>query len=133
MAYWTTRQMGVMFGGVVDEEVSEEGLESVFLNDAYGYQTSGNGRWVGLALKKAKKKAGAVVKKRSKKEEGDDEDEGHVSKGRVITLHIDNKLLSQNQAGSATQNEVDPNDPSLTLPLPRYNAMLSVLRNTLYM
>jgi len=39
----------------------------------------------------------------------------------------------QGQAGSATQNEVDANDPGLTLPLPRYNAMLGVLRNTLYM
>lgn len=85
MAYWPTRQMGVMFGGVVDEEVSEEGLESVFLNDAYGYQTSGNGRWVGLALKKAKKKPGAGDKKRSKKEKDDEgEDEGDVSKGRVF-------------------------------------------------
>jgi hypothetical protein len=50
--------MGVMFGGVVDEEVSEEGLESVFLNDAYGYQTSGNGRWVGLALKRGEEETG---------------------------------------------------------------------------
>jgi len=29
--------------------------------------------------------------------------------------------------------EIDPNDPHLTIPLPRYNAMLAVLRNTLYM
>lgn len=27
----------------------------------------------------------------------------------------------------------DPEDPTLTTPLPRYNAMLAVLRNTLYM
>jgi hypothetical protein len=76
MAYWPARQMGVMFGGVVDEEVSEEGLESVFLNDAYGYQTGGNGRWVGLALKKAKKKPGAGAKKKSKKEREDEGEEG---------------------------------------------------------
>lgn len=31
------------------------------------------------------------------------------------------------------EEEVDPNDPMLTVPLPRYNAMLAVLRNTLYM
>jgi hypothetical protein len=31
------------------------------------------------------------------------------------------------------QEEIDPNDPELTVPLPRYNAMLAVLRNTLYM
>ena len=85
MAYWPTRQVGVMFGGVVDEEVSEEGLESMFLNDTYGYQTSGNGRWISLALKKAKKKPGAAEKKRSKKEKEDEnEDEGDVSQDRVI-------------------------------------------------
>lgn len=28
---------------------------------------------------------------------------------------------------------MDPDDPMLTVPLPRYNAMLAVLRNTLYM
>jgi len=85
MAYWPARQIGVMFGGVVDEEVSEEGLESVFLNDTYGYQTSGNGRWVGLALKKAKKKPGAGVKKRSKPEkEGEDDEDGDVSQDGVV-------------------------------------------------
>lgn len=30
-------------------------------------------------------------------------------------------------------SEIDPDDPNLTAPLPRYNAMLAVLRNTLYM
>lgn len=33
----------------------------------------------------------------------------------------------------ALETEMDPDDPDLTTPLPRYNAMLSVLRNTLYM
>ena len=136
MAYWSARHMGVMFGGVVDEEISEEGLESVFLNDAYGYQTGGNGRWVGLALKKPKKKPGAGTKKKSKKERGDeDEGEEGVSPDRVICSVINtvDVLLSQDHAGLATENEVNPDDPSLTLPLPRYNAMLAVLRNTLYM
>jgi hypothetical protein len=85
MAHWSARQMGVMFGGVVDEEVSEEGLESLFLNDAYGYQTGGNGRWVGLALRKPKKKPGVVGKKKAKKgKEDEDEDEEDVSQGGVI-------------------------------------------------
>ena len=30
-------------------------------------------------------------------------------------------------------DDVDLNDPSLTIPFVRYNAMLAVLRNTLYM
>lgn len=32
-----------------------------------------------------------------------------------------------------TSDQIDPDDPNLTVPLPRYNAMLAVLRNTLYM
>jgi hypothetical protein len=31
------------------------------------------------------------------------------------------------------EDEDDPDDPNLTKPIPRYNAMLAVLRNTLYM
>ena len=34
---------------------------------------------------------------------------------------------------SSTNQDVDSDDPNLTAPLPRYNAMLAVLRNTLYM
>lgn len=30
-------------------------------------------------------------------------------------------------------DDADPDDPNLTRPIPRYNAMLAVLRNTLYM
>jgi hypothetical protein len=34
---------------------------------------------------------------------------------------------------SVPASEIDSDDPNLTAPLPRYNAMLAVLRNTLYM
>ena len=33
MALWASKNMGVMFGGVTDEDTSEEGLESVFWSD----------------------------------------------------------------------------------------------------
>lgn len=33
MALWTVKGVGVLFGGVTDEDTSEEGLESVFWND----------------------------------------------------------------------------------------------------
>lgn len=33
MALWQAKNMGVMFGGVTDEDTSEETLESVFHND----------------------------------------------------------------------------------------------------
>lgn len=33
MALWSAKNMGVLFGGVTDEDTSEETLESVFHND----------------------------------------------------------------------------------------------------
>lgn len=33
MALWVAKNMGVLFGGVTDEDTSEETLESVFHND----------------------------------------------------------------------------------------------------
>ncbi|KAF7304868.1 SET domain-containing protein [Mycena kentingensis (nom. inval.)] len=104
MTLWSAKQMGIMFGGVSDEDTHEETLESTFWNDLNGYQIAGKGRWVSLTLKRPKgkgKKKKAVVK---------DEDE----------------------EASEHEEEIDPDDPILTTPLPRFNAMLAVLRNTLY-
>jgi len=33
MALWGTKAVGILFGGVTDEDTSEEGLESMFWND----------------------------------------------------------------------------------------------------
>ena len=70
-----------MFGGVTDEDKHEETLESVFHNDLYGYQASGNGRWVSMLLKKPKQEKGkkkkaaqtAPVKEKLERENSDDE------------------------------------------------------------
>jgi hypothetical protein len=35
MAPWASKGIGVMFGGVTDEDTSEETLESTFWNDLY--------------------------------------------------------------------------------------------------
>lgn len=35
MALWAAKNMGVLFGGVTDEDTNEETLESVFHNDLY--------------------------------------------------------------------------------------------------
>ena len=41
----------------------------------------------------------------------------------------------EDEKGAAEQPELEPgsDDPLLSIPMPRYNAMLAVLRNTLYM
>ncbi|GAA5857490.1 hypothetical protein JCM8547_009299 [Rhodosporidiobolus lusitaniae] len=55
MAYWANKGMGILFGGVSDNDVDEESLESTFYNELYGYNTAGHGRWVSLQLKRKKK------------------------------------------------------------------------------
>ena len=35
MTLWTVKGMGILFGGVTDEDTNEETLESVFWNDLY--------------------------------------------------------------------------------------------------
>jgi len=35
MALWQARNMGILFGGVYDEDKGEEGMESVFYNDLF--------------------------------------------------------------------------------------------------
>ena len=65
-----------------------------------------------MMLKTPKKKGGK--RKKDRTSEDDDED---VQKG----------------AAAEPETELDPDDPLLSTPMPRYNAMLAVLRNTLYM
>ncbi|KAK0465820.1 galactose oxidase [Armillaria novae-zelandiae] len=113
MTTWTARSTGVLFGGVTDEDTSEETLESVFWNDLNGYQWAGKGKWVSMTLKRPKKAGGTKKRKPVKKEDDNDED-------------------TETEA-PPQDSEVDLDDPNQTIPLPRYNAMLAVLRNTLYL
>ncbi|CAE6469542.1 unnamed protein product [Rhizoctonia solani] len=117
MALWATRSTGVMFGGVYDEDTSEETLDSVFYQDMYGYQMTGNGRWISLTLRKQKQKGKKpqVTQQKQQKDGSDtDMDEPEQPRPKV----------------AATPSA--PTEPEQTVPLPRYNALLAVLRNTLY-
>ncbi|KAF7338310.1 Galactose oxidase [Mycena venus] len=124
MTLWTAKNTGILFGGVTDEDTGEETLESVFWNDLNGYQVAGKGKWVSMTLKRPKSKG------KPKK------------KNQVPVYKPEDHADSDNDDGDETENtaaaqqlpvvEVDPDDPLLTTPLPRYNAMLAVLRNTLY-
>lgn len=46
MTLWPSKSMGVLFGGVTDEERDEESLESVFHKEMFGYNLGGGGRWI---------------------------------------------------------------------------------------
>lgn len=118
MALWSVKSMGVLFGGVTDDDRDEESLESVFWNDLYGYQLVGNGRWQSMTLKKLKKAGKGGKRKAAAVQQGesDGDDDGIKTREVQNTKDLD----------------VGPEDPILTTPIPRYNAMLTVLRNTLY-
>ncbi|KAF9261281.1 galactose oxidase [Marasmius fiardii PR-910] len=174
MTAWTARGMGVMFGGVTDEDKGEEGMDSVFWADLNAYQWGGKGRWISLTLKRPKKKGGGGNKKKKKQaqaaaaaeaqrkkeeaeEEGkarieaenedvedkerdddDDDEDDETSRKPAQPFAPQNVKTRVKLPTPAVTNvdpngdEVDPEDPSLTVPLPRYNAMLAVLRDTLY-
>ncbi|KAF9078054.1 hypothetical protein BDP27DRAFT_1388596 [Rhodocollybia butyracea] len=128
MTAWLPKEMAVMFGGVTDEDTNEETLESVFWNDLNGYHWTGKGRWVSMTLRKPKKKAGGKKKSvaipNTKYSDDEDDDVPKTPmKPMAPSAVTTNRIIGDG---------IDPDDPTLTIPLPRYNAMLSVLRNTLY-
>ena len=95
MTLWAAKSMGIMFGGVTDEDKHEETLESVFHNDLYGYQMVGNGRWVSMLLKKPKQEKGKKkkaaqkmpVKQKVEREDSDHEEhEDEDEVGNLITV-----------------------------------------------
>ncbi|KAL5531468.1 hypothetical protein ACEPAG_4345 [Sanghuangporus baumii] len=144
MALWNPRGMGVLFGGVTDEDTNEETLESVYHNDLFGYQLSGNGRWVSLALRKPKSKGKKTNGRKDRRKateirgacgdnnsdnDGDSDEEGKMTSADKRDQNMENVT----ETSMNSENfEIDPDDPILTVPRPRYNAMLAVLRNTLY-
>ncbi|KAH7925051.1 galactose oxidase [Leucogyrophana mollusca] len=132
MTIWSSKGMGILFGGVTDEDTDEESLQSTFWNDLYGYLLAGNGRWQSLTLKQPKKRGGSSKKKGvaptpapNKYHGGSDEDSDpeaeDVPKSANATVKTPPTVL-----------DVDPEDPNSSAPMPRYNTMLAVLRNTLY-
>ncbi|TEB35122.1 galactose oxidase, partial [Coprinellus micaceus] len=155
MTLWVAKQMGVMFGGVTDEEEGEEGLRSRFWDDMFGYQLGGKGRWVSFTIKVPKQKGGKAKKKDQPKKEEDSEDEwGDLAKvaarieananaantGSSANVEKDSPPLPLEETKKAEAKEktghidmtADVEDPLLTTPIPRYNTMLAVLKNTLY-
>lgn len=123
MALWSNRNMGVLFGGVRDVMQDEESMESECMNDLFGYQLLGNGRWISLNLKRPKKKGGRRRKKVIQPKKNSSDDEGDT------TAKSDN---GEDHESSSSESEEDPDDPQKSVPISRFNTMLAVQRNTIY-
>ncbi|GAA5977570.1 hypothetical protein JCM11641_006867 [Rhodosporidiobolus odoratus] len=190
MTYWANRGMGVLFGGVSDDDRDEETLDSTFYNELFGYATAGHGRWSSLQLRR-KKKAGGGNKKKKKaaaaaalgsSAHGDTQAEGELTKekaernegseeemdedsdddapkpweiakakadaeraaaAQAARLEREAAAAAEAAAAGGSPPETDSpapaeegddlDDPELTIPGQRYNAMLAVVKNTLYL
>ena len=146
MCYWGNKNMGVLFGGVTDDDKDEETLQSVFHNDLFGYNLSGGGKWISLNLKKPKKALSKKSKGKGKKKkqqrnqiDSEEEDENNNNEEEDVNNYgseDDNDQRNDNNTSNENENEnenEDIDDPLKSTPLPRYNPMLAILRNTLYM
>ncbi|SGY45982.1 BQ5605_C001g00367 [Microbotryum silenes-dioicae] len=158
MALWSPKNMGVLFGGVSDEDKDEETLDSTFYSALFGYNMGGNGRWISLPLKR-KKKAGGKKKKAKLLQQqqtpkvsipsspaANDDGEGH-DEGDDERMEEDDQSDNEDdtlkpwevaeqkkqEALNDMDDEDDTDDPEKTIPGARYNAMLAVQRNTLYL
>lgn len=203
MAYWGNKNMGVLFGGVMDREEDEESMESLLFDELFGYNITGAGRWVSLNLRKKKKQGGAGGKKKREKaaaiaaakaaeiearvreqqeeqeeearqaaaaadgrdssdDEEDDEDDNRppvdyearfkqqasaaaaaaaaapvapskaVPGSAAITVAPAAATKQSAAPHQPTEEDLDE-DPDLSRPLSRFNAMLAVQRNVLYL
>ncbi|GAA99464.1 uncharacterized protein L969DRAFT_47950 [Mixia osmundae IAM 14324] len=119
MTLWPAKSMAIMFGGVIDEEKSEETMTSIFFNDAYGYQLLKTGRWVSIQLRKAKKR---TTKKAKRQAAARQQQQRHRGSGDE-----DDAMQEDNDPPSE-----DEDDPERSKPSPRYNVMMAVLKNTLF-
>jgi hypothetical protein len=106
-------------------------LLTLLSRNSYGYQLQGSGRWISLNLKKKKKAGGGKRSKRpaatpaaAPNPNSDDEE----TEQNAEPMDVDST-----PPPPPRKEEEDPDDPEKSVPSSRYNAMLAVQRNTLYL
>jgi hypothetical protein len=105
-----------------------------WLTVSFAYNPAGNGRWSSLNLKKKKKmggkrrarKAAAAIEQKDEDEDVDMADEGEDEEGDEPA-----KERSPSPSPMPVDDE-DDDDPQKPVPLTRYNAMLAIVKNTLF-
>ena len=107
---------GVMFGGVSDVKESDESIESVCHNDMFQYLVDAN-KWFSLTLRKPKQPKKYKKPPQKNRNDWSSEDE-------------------DSDDGNSTGKDDDFNserDEMLNTPCARFNAMLTVAKNNLYL
>ncbi|XP_078433085.1 galactose oxidase/kelch repeat superfamily protein [Wolffia australiana] len=147
------KKRALLFGGVVDMEVSGDEMMSLFMNELYGFQLDTN-RWYPLELRKNKAakdkpreprrppdgQVGFTKEDASVLEdfEMNDVDDQRYDDNDDVSLHMDKSLSLSNGSSSTNllanvQPEKEMNAvPETVKPCGRINACMVVSRDTLY-
>ncbi|KAL2799095.1 hypothetical protein BJX66DRAFT_273481 [Aspergillus keveii] len=138
MAYHKGR--GIMFGGVHDVELSEEGIDSEFFNTLFAWNTDRN-RFFPLALRRSKaanKKQPNQVKSRDRARADEEELLQNLkaleAKKGIIADDDDDDFFLQSQS-KVDEEPVEPEKPAVVrfeMPHMRFNAHLAVQEDTLF-
>ncbi|KAL2809663.1 putative kelch repeats protein [Aspergillus granulosus] len=137
MAYHKGR--GIMFGGVHDVELSEEGIDSEFFDTLFAWNTDRN-RFFPLTLRRSKavnKKQINQVKSRDRAKADEEEllrnlKALEAKKGIVADDEGDEELQNQSKMD---EEPVEPEKPAVVrfeMPHMRFNAQLAVQEDTLF-
>lgn len=126
---------GILFGGVRDEEDSEESLDSEFFNDLFAWGTERN-RFFPLVLRKPRMQQKRVAERGGGRRDRAKEDEEELLKN-LAALEATGKMASE-AANLKVEMDIDvvekkaPVELSLELPHKRFNCVMAVLDDVLY-
>lgn len=134
------RGRGILFGGVFDQEETEESLTSTFYNDLYAYQVDMN-KWFALKLRAPRKRiAQAQAQNRTERRENRDADlESTLSKILEGKLDLENDSAEKPEASTPNadeqEEEIKIKDYPVVavLPHPRYNVTSTVVDDILFL
>ncbi|KAH6619663.1 hypothetical protein B0J18DRAFT_386006 [Chaetomium sp. MPI-SDFR-AT-0129] len=155
------RGRGILFGGVHDVEESEEGMESEFFNALFAWNVERN-RFFPLGLKKTRRGGGgaggkgggeqgggrAVGGRRGRAKENEEEllrqlaalragagiedDEDEDGKGGGDEMDVDRRKKKEEEEEERERKAVREMPVSMEFPHPRFNALLAVQDDVLY-
>lgn len=126
---------GILFGGVRDEEDTEESLDSEFFNDIFAWGTERN-RFFPLVLRKPRVQQKRVAERGGGRRDRAKEDEEELLRN-LAALEATGKMASE-VSDLKVEMDVDveekkaPVELSLELPHKRFNCAMAVLDDVLY-
>jgi hypothetical protein len=137
MAYHKGR--GILFGGVKDVEESEEGIESEFFDTLFAWNIDRN-RFFQLSLRKPKAPSKRQAANQSKAKDRSKADEEELLRnlaaleatGSIANAMVDEIMMDVDEEQPAENLDKAPAIIRFEMPHPRFNSMLTVQDDTLF-